>query len=96
MREEKTMRDKYSIMSDIFVGESLSIGKYEPNKVADRLNHATLFIARDDIDVMDLQRYRKQTGSEFLIGINTTGKEYACLKIADNVLDCLPNETVVA
>lgn len=90
------MQNKYMIMSDIFVGESLSIAKYEPNKVANGLNHATFFVASNDIDVTDLQRYREQTESQFLIGINTTGKECACLNIADNVLHCLPDEIELA
>lgn len=62
------MQNKYTIMSDIFARESLSIDKYEPNKVANSLNHATFFVASDDIDVVDLQRYREQTESQFLIG----------------------------
>nr|WP_282842443.1 hypothetical protein [Moraxella osloensis] len=48
------MQNKYTIMSDIFARESLSIDKYEPNKVANGLNHATFFVASDDINVMDL------------------------------------------
>lgn len=90
------MQNKYTIMSDIFARESLSIDKYEPNKVANGLNHATFFVASDNIDVTDLQRYREQTESQFLIGINTTENEYACLNIADNVLDCLPDDIELA
>ena len=48
------MQNKYKIMSDIFVGESLSIAEYEPNKVANSLNHATFFVVSNDIDVTDL------------------------------------------
>ena len=86
------MQNKYTIMSDIFVGESLSIAKYEPNKVANGLNHATFFVASDDIDVMDLQRYREQNKTEYLIAIKTSNKYFNCLNIADNIIECLPNE----
>ena len=86
------MQNKYTIMSDIFVGESLSIDKYEPNKVANGLNHATFFVASDDIDVMDLQRYREQNKTEYLIAIKTSNKYFNCLNIADNIIECLPNE----
>ncbi|WP_313421993.1 hypothetical protein [Moraxella sp. CTOTU49803] len=48
------MQNKYKIMSDIFARESLSIDKYEPNKVANGLNHATFFVVSNDIDVTDL------------------------------------------
>ena len=54
IKEEETMQNKYKIMSDIFARESLSIDKYEPNKVANGLNHATFFVVSNDIDVTDL------------------------------------------
>ena len=90
------MQNKYTIMSDIFVGESLSIAKYEPNKVANGLNHATFFVASNDIDVVDLQRYREQTKTEYLIAIKTSNKYFNCLNIADNIIECLPNEIEMA
>ncbi|MBW4010591.1 hypothetical protein HG532_11280 [Moraxella osloensis] len=90
------MQNKYTIMSDIFVGESLSIDKYEPNKVANGLNHATFFVASDDIDVVDLQLYREQTKTEYLIAIKTSNKYFNCLNIADNIIECLPNEIEMA
>ena len=90
------MQNKYTIMSDIFARESLSIAKYEPNKVANGLNHATFFVASDDIDVMDLQRYREQNKTEYLIAIKTSNKYFNCLNIADNIIECLPNEIEMA
>jgi hypothetical protein len=90
------MQNKYKIMSDIFARESLSIDKYEPNKVANGLNHATFFVASNDIDVVDLQRYREQTKTEYLIAIKTSNKYFNCLNIADNIIECLPNEIEMA
>ena len=90
------MQNKYTIMSDIFARESLSIAKYEPNKVANGLNHATFFVASNDIDVVDLQRYREQTKTEYLIAIKTSNKYFNCLNIADNIIECLPNEIEMA
>jgi hypothetical protein len=40
----------------------------------------------------DLQRYRQETQTEYLIAITTTNKDYDCLKLADNVILCSPNE----
>ena len=40
----------------------------------------------------DLQRYRIQAQTEYLIAITTTNKDYDCLKLADNVILCSPNE----
>ena len=49
-------------------------------------------MASDDIDLADLQRYRIQAQTEYLIAINGTGKDLACLKLADKVILCSPNE----
>ena len=49
-------------------------------------------MASDDIDMADLQRYRQETQTEYLIAITTTNKDYDCLKLADNVILCSPNE----
>jgi len=60
--------------------------------VANGKNDATFFVASDDIDIADLQRYRQQPQTECLIAITTTNKDYDCLKLADNVILCSPNE----
>lgn len=49
-------------------------------------------MASDDVDIADLQRYRQETKTECLIAMNTTNKNYDCLKLADNVILCSPNE----
>lgn len=78
--------------SPVFDSDILQIDKYEPHKVANGKNDATLFVASDDIDMADLQRYRQETQTEYLIAINATNKDYDCLKFADNVILCSPNE----
>ncbi|MCG8148586.1 hypothetical protein H9W84_10680 [Moraxella sp. PS-22] len=50
------------------------------------------FVASDDIDMADLQRYRQETKTECLIAMNTTNKNYDCLELADNVISCSPDE----
>lgn len=47
--------------SSVLDSDILQIDKYEPHKVANGKNDATLFVASDDIDMADLQRYRQQT-----------------------------------
>lgn len=78
--------------SPVLDSDILQIDKYEPHKVANGKNDATLFVASDDIDMADLQRYRIQAQTDYLIAINGTGKDLACLKLADNVITCLPHE----
>lgn len=65
---------------------------YEPNKLADSFNLLTYFIADDDVDAEQVQQYREATKTEFLIALNTTGKRYDCLKIADNIIHCGSDE----
>lgn len=65
---------------------------YEPNKLADSFNLITYFIADDDVDAEQVQQYREATKTEFLIALNTTGKRYDCLKIADNIIHCGSDE----
>ena len=60
--------------------------------MANGKNDATVFVASDDIDMAELQRYRQQTQTEYLIAITTTNKNYDCLKLADNVISCSPDE----
>lgn len=82
------MENKLSVLgSDI-----LQIDKYEPYKVANGKNDATFFVASDDIDLADSQRYRQETQTDYLIAINTTDKNYDHLRIADNVISCSPDE----
>lgn len=76
--------------------EILKIDKYEPNKVANGKSDATFFVVSDDIDLADLQRYRQETQTDYLIAINGTGTNQDCLRIADNVITCLPNEIELA
>lgn len=78
--------------SPVVDSDILQIDKYEPHKVANGKNDATVFVASDDIDIADLQRYRQQTQTECLIAITTTNKNYDCLKLADNVISCSPDE----
>ena len=49
-------------------------------------------MASDEVNLADLQRYRIQAQTEYLIAITTTNKDYDCLKLADNVILCSPNE----
>ena len=69
---------------------------YEPNKLADSFNLITYFIANDDVDAEQVQQYREATKTEFLIALNTTGKRYDCLKIADNIIYCGSDEIELA
>lgn len=77
--------------SPVLASVTIQIDKYEPYKVANGKNDATFFVASDDIDMADLQRYRIQAQTEYLIAITTTNKDYDCLKLADNVILCSPN-----
>lgn len=74
----------------------LQIEKYEPHKTANGKNDATFFVASDDVDLADLQRYRHEAQTDYLIAINATGKDFECLKLADNVISCLANEIELA
>ena len=78
--------------SPVLASVTIQINKYEPYKVANGKNDATFFVASDDIDMAELQRYRQQTQTEYLIAITTTNKDYDCLKLADNVILCSLNE----
>ena len=78
--------------SPVLASVTIQIDKYEPYKVANGKNDATFFVASDDIDMEDLQRYRQETKTECLIAINTTNKNYDCLELADNVISCSPDE----
>ena len=69
---------------------------YEPNKLADSFNLITYFIANDDVDAGQVQQYREATKTEFLIALNTTGKRYDCLKIADSIIYCGSDEIELA
>ena len=69
---------------------------YEPNKLADSFNLITYFIANDDVDAEQVQQYREATKTEFLIALNTTGKRYDCLKIADSIIYCGSDEIELA
>ena len=78
--------------SPVLASVTIQINKYEPYKVANGKNDSTFFVASDDIDLADLQRYRQRTQTECLIAINTTNKDYDCLELADNVISCSPDE----
>ena len=78
--------------SSVLDSDILQIDKYEPHKIANGKNEVTFFVASDDIDLADLQRYRQETKTECLIAITTTNKGYDCLKLADNVILCSPDE----
>lgn len=78
--------------SSVLDSDTVKVDKYEPHKIANGKNDATFFVASDDIDLADLQRYRQETKTECLIAINTTNKDYDCLELADNVILCSPNE----
>lgn len=69
---------------------------YEPNKLADSFNLMTYFIASDEVNIEELQNYRETTETEVLIALNTTGKRYDCLKIADNIIHCGSDEIELA
>ncbi len=69
---------------------------YEPNKLADSFNLITYFIANDDVDAEQVQQYREATKTEFLIALNTTGKSYDYLKIADSIIYCGSDEIELA
>lgn len=92
------MSNTFTIAEDLALNyaEVWTYQTYELDKVADTLNYLTFFVADDDIDIKDLQRYAKATHTEYLIAINATGKTYDCLKIADNIVYCLPNEIEMA
>ena len=78
--------------SSVFDSDIVKVDKYEPHKIANGKNEVTFFVASDEIDFADLQRYRIQAQTDYLIAINGTGKDYDCLKLADNVILCSPNE----
>ena len=78
--------------SSVLDSVTIQINKYEPYKVANGKNDSTFFVASDDIDMAELQRYRQETQTEYLIAINATNKDYDCLKFADNVILCSLNE----
>mgnify|MGYP000216835267 FL=1 len=69
---------------------------YEPNKLADSFNLITYFIANDDVDTEQVQQYREAAETDLLIALNTTGKRYDCLKIADNIIYCGSDEIELA
>ena len=69
---------------------------YEPNKLADSFNLMTYFIASDEVNIEELQNYRETKETEVLIALNTTGKRYDCLKIADNIIHCGSDEIELA
>ena len=70
----------------------VKVDKYEPHKIANGKNEVTFFVASDEVDLADLQRYRIQAQTDYFIEINGTGKDYDCLKLADNVILCSLNE----
>ena len=78
--------------SPVVDSDIVKVDKYEPHKIANGKNEVTFFVASDEVDLADLQRYRIQAQTEYLIAITTTNKDYDCLKLADNVILCSPNE----
>lgn len=78
--------------SSVLDSDIVKVDKYEPHKNANGKNEVTFFVASDKVDLADLQRYRIQAQTECLIAITTTNKDYDCLKFADNVILCSPNE----
>lgn len=78
--------------SSVLDSDIVKVDKYEPHKIANGKNEVTFFVASDKVDLADLQRYRIQAQTDYLIAINGTGKDLACLKLADNVITCLPHE----
>ena len=82
------MEDNSSVLdSDI-----VKVDKCEPHKIANGKNEVTFFVASDEVDLADLQRYRIEAQTDYLIAINGTNKDYDCLKLADNVISCSPDE----
>ena len=82
------MEDNSSVLDNDIV----KVDKYEPHKIANGKNEVTFFVASDEVDLADLQRYRIQAQTDYLIAINGTNKDYDCLKLADNVISCSPDE----
>lgn len=78
--------------SSVLDSDIVKVDKYEPHKIANGKNEVTFFVASDEVDLADLQRYRQETKTECLIAITTTNKDYDCLKLADNVILCSPDE----
>lgn len=78
--------------SPVVDSDIVKVDKYESHKIANGKNEVTFFVASDDIDIADLQRYRQETQTGYLIAITTTNKDYDCLKFADNVILCSLNE----
>ena len=78
--------------SSVLDSDIVKVDKYEPHKIANGKNEVTFFVASDDVDLADLQRYRIQAQTDYLIAINGTNKDYDCLKLADNVISCSPDE----
>nr|WP_309577125.1 hypothetical protein [Moraxella osloensis] len=78
--------------SPVVDSDIVKVDKYEPHKIANGKNEVTFFVASDEVNLADLQRYRIQAQTEYLIAITTTNKDYDCLKLADNVILCSPNE----
>ena len=78
--------------SSVFDSDIVKVDKYEPHKIANGKNEVTFFVASDEIDFADLQRYRIQAQTDYLIAISTTNKYYDCLGLADNVISCSTDE----
>ena len=78
--------------SSVLDSDIVKVDKYEPHKIANGKNEVTFFVASDEVDLADLQRYRIQAQTEYLIAITTTNKDYDCLELADNVISCSPDE----
>ena len=78
--------------SPVVDSDIVKVDKYEPHKIANGKNEVIFFVASDDVDLADLQRYRIQAQTDYLIAINGTNKDYDCLKLADNVISCSPDE----
>ena len=78
--------------SSVLDSDTVKVDKYEPHKIANGKNEVTFFVASDEVNLADLQRYRIQAQTEYLIAITTTNKDYDCLELADNVILCSPNE----
>ena len=87
---------KFASLTEENNGKKWEHKLYEPNKVADSFNLMTYFIASDDVHTEQVQQYREDTETEFLIALNTTGKRHDCLKIADNIIHCGSNEIELA
>lgn len=87
---------KFASLTEENNGKKWEHKLYEPNKLADSFNLITYYIASDDVDTEQVQQYREDTETEFLIALNTTGMKYDCLKIADNIIHCGSNEIELA